>query len=44
MSVLFLVKGYFKTQRNLFNSLWSVKYFAYKKEIPKARASRMSLT
>ena len=44
MDMLFLVREYFRTQKNLFNSLWNLKYFAYRKEIPKARASRMSLT
>ena len=43
MSVLFLVKEYFRIQRNLFNSL-KLKYFAYRKEIPKARATSSSLT
>ena len=41
--MLFLVKEYFRIQRNLFNSL-KPKYFAYKYEIPKARASKTSLT
>ena len=44
MSVLFLVKEYFRIQRNLFNSLWNLKYFAYRKEIPKVRASKALLT
>ena len=35
MSVLFLVNEYFRVQRNLFNYLWNLKYFAYRKEIPK---------
>ena len=43
MDVLFLVKEYFRIQRNLFNSLWNLKYLVYKKEIPKAGASRTSL-
>ena len=43
MDVLFLVKEYFRIQRNLFNSLWNWKYLAYQKESPKVGASRMSL-
>ena len=26
------------------SSFWGLKYFTYKKEVPKAKASRMSLT
>ena len=41
--VLFVVNGYFRIQRNLFNYLWSLIYFAYNKEIPNTRASKTSL-
>ena len=29
--------------KEIYSTLWSLKYFAYRKEIPKVRASRMSL-
>ena len=37
------MKEYFRIQRNLF-TLWSLKYFTYKKEVPKAKAFGASLT
>ena len=39
MDVLFLLREYFRVQRNLLNDLWNLKYLAYKKEILKSRAS-----
>ena len=40
-----LMKDYFRNQRNLFTTLKpKILYFTYKKEVPKAKASRTSLT
>ena len=30
--------------KEIYSTLWSLKYFTYKKEIPKVRASKTSLT
>ena len=38
----FLKKEYFRIQRSLF-TFWSLKYFTYKKEVPKEKASKTSL-
>ena len=38
-----LIKEYLEF-KEVCSSLWSLKYFSYKKKIPKAKASRTSLT
>ena len=37
-----LVKEYFRN-KELYSLLWGLKYFTCKKEVPKAKASKMSL-
>ena len=44
MDVLFFSREYFRVQRNLCNCFWNLKILAYKKEILKTKASRISLT
>ena len=43
MSVLFKWKNILEIEEG-YSLLWGLKYFTYRKEVPKERAFRMSLT